>query len=303
MKELIPWLMTGDPSIQYQVARDLLCLDYVELEAYRNRIHLSGWCQKLIELWDSETKMWGQGVYTPKWTSTTYTMLDLKNFEVKPNLKCFQESAKLLLRELKVDRRPIKETPLDLCICGMLLNLSCYAGLNVSHLKEIVDVILNYHLMDGGWNCKLKHTHHSSLHTTINILEGFLEYERGDYSYRIDEIREAVNGAHEFILNHRLYRSDKTNEVIKQSFTMLSYPSRWKYDILRCLDYFRKAGVSYDVRMDDALSLLKKKQKKDGTWPVQQKYTGTVHFDYEKIGEPSRINTLRALRVLKKYDK
>ena len=82
---------------------------------------------------------------------------------------------------------------------------------------------------------------------------------------------------------------------------MLSFPSRWKYDILRALDYFQFAGINYDPRMQDALDILKKKQRKDNKWPVQAKHPGQTHFDMEKTGGPSRWNTLRALRVLKHF--
>jgi hypothetical protein len=81
----------------------------------------------------------------------------------------------------------------------------------------------------------------------------------------------------------------------------LSYPSRWYYDILRALDYFQAARIPYDPRMDSALDILKSKQRKDRTWPLQAKHPGEVHFDMEKSGGPSRWNTLRASRVLNHY--
>lgn len=82
---------------------------------------------------------------------------------------------------------------------------------------------------------------------------------------------------------------------------MLSYPSRWRYDILRALDYFRLAGIAYDNRMDDAMEILLKKRRKDGKWPLQSKHPGQTHFDMEEVGKPSRWNTLRALRVLRHF--
>ena len=100
---------------------------------------------------------------------------------------------------------------------------------------------------------------------------------------------------------HKLFISDRTNKVIKKSFTMLSYPPRWKYDILRALEAFRDANISYDERMYEAFELLKKKRRKDGTWPLQAKHHGVVHFDMEKPGLSSRWNTLRALRVLSHF--
>lgn len=302
--EIIEWLLQGDASVRYQVARDLLQEEKNALHRSRQEIHQSGWCKRLIDLWDPVSKRWGGGVYSPKWISTTYTMLDLKNFCLDPSLDCYQQAATLLIEELPVDQRPKSKYPLDLCICGMLLNLCCYGTLDHPGINPIVDVLLDYHMKDGGWNCSLdQNPQHSSLHTTMNVLEGLLEYERNGYTYRLDELQAAVEKAHQFILCHRLYKSDKTGQVIKKSFTMLSYPPRWRYDVLRALDYFRYAGVPYDERMDDALTLLLGKRRKDGTWPVQQKYPGLIHFDYEKTGGSSRINTVRALRVLAYYDR
>ena len=101
---------------------------------------------------------------------------------------------------------------------------------------------------------------------------------------------------------HRLYRSDRTGEVIDKRFLMLSYPSRWKYDILRALDYFQLAQVDYDPRMQDFLDVLISKRRNDFKWPVQAKHPGQVHFDMEKTGGPSRWNTLRALRVSRQFE-
>lgn len=301
--DLIKWLMEGDPSIKYQTSKYLLCEDKSIYEKYQQDIHKSGWGKRLVDLWDPKTKRWGGGIYSPKWVSTTYTMLDIKNFGIDPNLDCYQQSAVLLVDELWVNRSPKKVYPLDLCICGMLLNLCCYGSVMHPALNAIVDTILDYLMDDGAWNCALyEHPHHSSLHTTINVLEGLLEYKNNGYDYRLDEIKKAVSSAHEFILCHRLYKSDKTGEVINKAFTMLSYPPRWRYDILRALYYFVKSDVPYDERMSDAIQVLKNKQRKDGSWPVQQKYSGRVHFDFEKTGGPSKINTLRALQVLNKYD-
>ena len=82
---------------------------------------------------------------------------------------------------------------------------------------------------------------------------------------------------------------------------MLFRSSRWRYDTLRALDYFQSAGLPFDERMAPALSVLMQKRKKDGTWPLQQNHPGQVHFDMEEVGQSSRWNTLRALRVLKAY--
>ena len=82
----------------------------------------------------------------------------------------------------------------------------------------------------------------------------------------------------------------------------MPYPPRWKYDILRCLDYFQYGNVKYDDRMHDALELIISKRKSNGLWRLEAKHPGKTHFDMELAGQNSRWNTLRALRVLKYFD-
>jgi len=155
---------------------------------------------------------------------------------------------------------------------------------------------------DGGWNCRRTRSprpHHSSFHTTFNVLEGLREYiRRGNGGSRYD-VTIAEQNALELMLQHRLYKSDKTGQVIDKKFIGLSFPYRWHYDILRGLEYFALTGMTKDKRVQDAINLLYKKRRKDGRWPVQQKYSGKVFFDMEQTGKPSRWNTLRALRVLR----
>jgi len=218
----------------------------------------------------------------------------------------------------------VTRLPPDVCINGMGLGYASYFRSDDPRIHGIVDYLLRVEMPDDGWNCEFMHgATHSSMHTTISVLEGLLEYrrraERGftdtdvtDSAYlpgsachdaRLEAIRRAEARGVEFILRHRLFLSDHTNEVIKPQFLMLSYPSRYYYDILRALDYFLAAGIPYDDRMEPALTVLLKKRRSDGTWPLQHKHPGNVHFDMEQTGQSSRWNTLRALRVLRAYQK
>ena len=304
--EIIAWLLDGDVSIQYQVQRDLLGLSKPKLRA---RIATEGWGAKFLSFPTPEGH-WGQGFYQPKWISSHYTLLDLKHLNISPDLPEIRESILKIAHNNKSDdgginpHRDYRLNPLsDMCINGMFLNYACYFGIDEEELKSVVDCIIGHQMPDGGYNCRINRSGavHSSLHTTISILEGLWEYEKNGYIYRLDELEKIAAESREFILLHRLYKSDKTGEIIHKKFTMLSYPSRWFYDILRALDYFQAAGAGYDPRMQDALDVLIKKRRKDGTWTVQAKHAVKVHFDMEPTGSPSRWNTLRALRVLKHF--
>jgi len=156
---------------------------------------------------------------------------------------------------------------------------------------------------DGGFNCRFNRAgaKHSSLHSTLSVLEGILEYSVNGYRYRLPELKEAEATSRQFILKHRLYISDRSDEIINKNFLKLSYPSRWKYDILRALDYFRLSEIPFDERMKPAIDVLINKRKKNKYWLLQTKHPGQTHFDMEEAGKPSRWNTLRALRVLNHF--
>ncbi len=305
-KQIISWLLSGDVSIQYQTRRDLLKEDEKSLASLKSRIAKEGFGKRFMEK-RSPNGHWGMRFYQPKWISTHYTLLDLRNIEIEPAESIKNIIAVILKENKSIDgginlARTIMQS--DVCVNGMFLNYASYFGAKEEKLKSIIDYIILQHMPDGGFNCQynMNGAVHSSLHSTISVLEGITEYLNQGYDYRAEELCAIKPKAIEFIFQHRLYKSDKTGAIIRKSFTMLSYPPRWYYDILRALDYFRYENVPYDARMRDALDLLVKKRNKDGTWNVQAKHPGKVHFDMEQTGAPSRWNTLRALRVLNFYN-
>jgi hypothetical protein len=303
-EDAIKWLLTGEVSVQYQTRRDLLNSDQGPL---RERIATEGWGARFLSLRRSDGH-WGRAYYQPKWTSTHYTLLDLKNLAISPFTKPIQRTIEIVLENEKgVDgginpSATIKQS--DVCLAGMFLNVASYFRADEQPLRSVIDFILSQQLSDGGFNCRFNRSGavHSSLHSTLSVIEGINEYARNGYTYRLRALRGAERESREFILRHRLFRSDHSGEVIDKKMLMLSYPSRWRYDILRALDYFRAAGVDYDQRMEDAIAVLLKKRRPDGTWPLQARHPGQTHFEMEQVGAPSRWNTLRALRVLKYFD-
>ena len=305
MTEQIEWLLKGDVSIQYLTRKYLLGEPPGSLENLRKRIAAEGWGKQFLDT-RQPTGHWGSGFYQPKWISSHYTLLDLRYLEIEP-VDPIIETIRLILDECKASNGSINESRTkqsgDMCVNGMFLNYASFFGVSQEDLKSIVDYILDNPVPDGGFNCEStrKDVKHSSMHTTISVLEGILEYNKAGNQYRVDELNQAKNDAEAFLLKHRLYKSSSSAEIIDKKWTMLSFPSRWRYDILRALLYFADAGSAYDPCMDDALELLLSKRRKDGTWPVQAKHPGRVHFDMEKTGSSSRFNTLRALRVLKTF--
>lgn len=303
--DIIPWLIEGDPAIRWQTLRDLLDAPVDEWQTERQRTRETGWGAQLLALQDADGR-WGGGIYSPKWTSTTYTLLTLCSIGIPPTCMGAQQGAHLMVNELLGEQCDAKFqrrlADCDRCIVGMILQVAVYFGIDDARINAIVDNLLAELMPDGAWNCRRSRRprpHHSSFHTTLNVLEGVREYlERGD-SYRRADLLAAEQGALELLLQHQLFKSDKSGAVINPKFTMLSFPPRWHYDVLRGLAYFARVQAPRDSRLQAAIDLLHQRQRNDGLWPVQQKYTGKSFFDMEKIGGPSRWNTLRALRVLR----
>ena len=302
--ELIHWLLEGDVAIQYQVYRDLLDEERPDLQ---QRIPTEGWGARFLAA-RRPNGHWGRGFYQVKWISTHYTLLDLRHLCPPRDLPPAAEALRIILRENKAEdgginpSRSIKHS--DVCINGMFLDYACYFQVEEAPLQSIVDFVIGQHMLDGGFNCRSNRSGavHSSLHSTISLLEGIHAYQRYGYTYRLDELQACAAAAREFVLQHQLFLSDRTGEIIDKKMLMLSFPSRWKFDILRGLAYFAALAGPYDPRLQPALDVLLKKQRKDGPWPVQAKHPGEVHFDMEQTGQPSRWNTLRALRVLRHFE-
>ena len=307
MNDTIDWLMAGDPAIRWQTLRDLLDAPEPEWRAEQGRTAEAGWGARLLELQEADGG-WGGGIYSPKWTSATYTLLMLRSIGIPREYEAARRGARLVLEKLLGPARDMafdrKLADCDRCIVGMVLQIAVYFGSDDERVEAIVDNLLSEMMPDGGWNCR-RHSrprpHHSSFHTTLNVLDGLREYIELYAGARRDDALAAERGALELLLQHRLFRSDKTGAVIHKNFTMLSFPYRWHYDLLRGLDYFARAGAPIDSRAQDAIDVLRERRRTDGRWPVQHKYSGKVFFTMETIGGPSRWNTLRALRALDWY--
>lgn len=300
----LDFLLTGDPSIAYQTRRYLLDEDEETIKDLQKETLLTGFGKRFFDA-QHEDGSFGQSHYVGKWTSIHYPLLDLRYLEIPEDTEKARVPARnILLKHPALDGGIAisSDKKSDLCVDGMYLNYAAYLGVEEQLLRPLIDLLLVSILPDGGYNCRYNRekVHHSSMHTTICVLEGLLEYRCRGYVYRIKEVKMAMDKASEFLLMHRLFRSDRTGEIIDPKFLLLAFPTRWKYEIHRALHYFASASLPFDERMREALLLLKEKERKDGTFPRGPSYSGSVHFPLEE-GRRGRFNTLRCLRILKSY--
>jgi hypothetical protein len=308
---VIQWLLDGDPAIRWQALRDLAGAAERSVERERKKVARGGWGARLLAKQDHEGT-WASrqssdgGLYSPKWTSTTYTMLMLRDFGLSANNRQARKACRLLLDGghqpdgginygawAKWTRRS------ETCVTGMVLSILSHFEYEDARLDTIASHLLEQQMPDGGWNCRRPQgATHASVHTTISALEGLRLYElhRGRQT---SAVQGAQRRGREFFLAHRLFRSHRTGEIIKPVFIRFSFPPRWHYDILRALDYFQAVDAPRDPRLTDAIGIVQDNQREDGRWTLQHSYKGKTYFELERLGAPSRWNTLRALRVRK----
>ncbi len=300
-REVLNWLMEGDPAIRWQVMRDLLDAPERRWQTERRRVARAGWGAQFLALQEADGR-WGGGFYSPKWISTTYTLLQLRDLGLPGSNRAARRGTQLLLDNLLGPagsaQFAYRLSRLDLCIVGMLLSLGARFDPGDPRRPALRAHALAHQMADGGWNCsELKDdVVHGSFHTTFNVLDGL--QDDLDQGGEAGEVPAARERALEFMLAHKLFRSHKTDQMINPAFLKLSFPPRWHYDVLRGLDFFQRVRAPRDARLGEAIELVRQKRRSDGTWPLQNRYSGRTFFEMEKPGQPSRWNTLRALRVL-----
>ncbi len=297
----IDWLLSGDPSIKWQVMKDLCFIKPDEYEKERSKIEFEGWGKELLSYQDKKGT-WAQGFYNPKWISTTYTLLLLRRLGINPLNENCRTGSKLLLNNGLLEDGGInytksKKKVSETCITGLVFGILSYFQIKDDRLEQIFSYIINNQMRDGGWNCRyIRGATHGSFHTTLMVLEALHEYEQS-FSTKKSELSAMQEKAHEFLLKHRLYKSHRTGNIVDSNMTLLTFPQRWRYKVLSALDYFQTINHPYDERFSDAIDTILKKEK-NGKWPLQQAIPGKIWFKMEEARKLSRWNTLRALRVL-----
>jgi hypothetical protein len=313
---VLDWLRDSDPAIRWQVLRDLADAPVEIVARERARVATEGWGARLLALQGEDGQWEGGALFparTPKfgddeqpegqpWTATAYSLVSLHDFGVDPR----GDKVRLALAQVRNHCRwehagqPFFSGEVEPCINGMVVALGAYFDQDVG---GAVARLLGEQLEDGGWNCEVENgSVRSSFHTTIRVLEGLLAHERatGGSEGSIAARRRGEG----YLLERKLFRRKSTGAIVEPAWLQFSFPTRWHYDVLRGLEYFRAAGDPPDPRVDEAIDLLRSKQQSDGTWLLENTYPGAVHFALEDgDGRPSRWNTLRALRVLRWYDR
>ena len=307
---VLDWLLESDPAIRWQVLRDLADAPAEVVAAERARVANQGWGARLLAL-QGEDGLWAGGALFPHgnwdrnegqpWTATAYSLVALHDFGVDPDSKKVRRAVAQVREHCRWEHagQPFFSGEVEPCINGMVVALGACFDQDVD---AVVMRLLGEQLDDGGWNCEAENgSVRSSFATTINVLEGLLAYERAGHAS--NELVVARRRGEEYLLERHLMRRKSTGEIVDPAWLQFSFPARWHYDVLRALDYFCAVGDKPDPRTGEASALLRSKRQADGTWLMENTHPGAVHFALEDgDGQPSRWNTLRALRVLRWYE-
>jgi hypothetical protein len=310
---VIQWLLDSDPSIRWQVMRDLTGAPADEVAAERARVASEGLGARLLSLQTADGR-WGGAAWNHGWNSTMHVLMLLRDLGLDPT--CDQARRAVgLVRDVvtwkgcgpaECDDNPFFVGEVEPCINGQVGAVGAYFGQDV---RGIFDRLLAEQLSDGGWNCEAANgSTRSSFNTTICVLGALLEYELRFGSS--PDVSAARQSGQEYLLERRLFRRKSTGELIERdrkggaAWKRFAFPTWWHYDVLRGLEYLRRAGVAPDDRVAEAIDLVFSKRDGDGRWPLEVRYRGDMPIEIDEgEGRPSRWITLRALRVLDWYSK
>jgi hypothetical protein len=310
-RSVTQWLLDSDPSIRWQAMRDLIGAPADEVTAERARVSTEGAAARLLALQGADGS-WAGAAFNQGWDSTMHVLSLLRELGLDPASDEARRAVGLVRdrvtwrgwdwdgtwRGWEFDGNPFFAGEVEPCINGQVAASGAYFG---QDLQRILDRLLGEQLPDGGWNCEAANgSTRSSFNTTICVLEALLEYElAGGSSAAMTEAR--LRGQ-EYLLERRLFRRQTTGEVVDPAWTRFSFPTWWHYDVLRGLEYLRRAGATPDERVAEAIELVESKRGGDGRWPLENQHPGTMAVEVDDgEGRPSRWNTLRALRVLDWY--
>jgi hypothetical protein len=308
---VLRWLLDSDPALRWQVMRDLTDASDEEVAAERARVATEGAGAQLLGLQGADGR-WGGAAWNRGWDSTMHVLLLLRELGLDPASAEARRAVGLVCERVtwkgcgpeECDGNAFFTGEVEPCINGQVAAAGAYYGQDV---RGIVDRLLAEQLLDGGWNCEAENgSTRSSFHTTICVLEALLEHERAGGGS--PEVTRARLRGQEYLLERRLFRRRSTGEVIQDrktrdaDWTRFAFPTWWHYDVLRGLDYLRRADVAPDERVAEAISLVESKRDSDGRWPLETRHPGPMPIELDEgEGQPSRWNTLRALRVLDRY--
>src|SRR6266571_2876599 len=315
----VDWLLeSGDPSIRYLTLTEILDTptDSDESKSARKQIP-EGRLTKTLLSGQLPDGGFGNHPYS-KWTGAHWRLVSLVELGIPPGYEPAVKATDGVLDWLTgtghirgieqvngLTRRCASQEGNALAVCSRL-------GLaDDPRVVKLAESLVEWQWPDGGWNCDRRpEADHSSVNESLSTLWGLVEYQKatGDREYL-----KSIERVSEFFLQHHLFRSDHTGEIIHPSMVKLHYPLYWHCDILQELMILSRAGKLDDPRTKEALDAVEKKRGPHGLWHADDYYwsmrrkpltnskalvSNVEVVDWGRRG-PNKMITLNALRILK----
>jgi Prenyltransferase and squalene oxidase repeat len=333
---VLNWLLEEDePSARYHALVGLQEKGQNDqlVASTQNRIGKVGWASKILSK-QKENTFWDnpRSCYVPKFSACSWQLVVLADLGVSSRDPRVSRAVDHFLELHNVETGGISLRPKGhdkfephICLTGNMIRALAKMGYSEDgRVLRAVDWLLSKQLADGGWNCSPsgKHGSFTSVIQPVWALSEMMAHDaRGGWE------TSAKRGA-QFLLKHRIYRSDIDDSVIMLDYLRLHYPLHYSYDFLHGLRVLTELGVKNDPRMNDAVSLLLEKRLPDGKWLLDGVYRGWRHahamhgeetvsrpeerelitegwgteraLQIEEAGRPSKWITLQALLALKR---
>jgi hypothetical protein len=208
---VIDWLLDSHPAIRWQVMRDLTDAPAHEVASERAKVATEGWGAQLLAAQDADGR-WSGGTFFPEWISTIDALHTLYLFGLDPT----SEEARRAIAPVHEAARWEYDNNLrfwdgevEPCINGRVVAMGAYFGQDV---RGIVDRLLIDQMADGGWNCEQERgSTRGSFDSTLNVLEGLLEYERSTGAN--GDVSAARRRGEEYLLERRLLHRLSDGEI------------------------------------------------------------------------------------------
>src|SRR5262245_5412038 len=309
-RSVMRWLLDSDPSIRWQVMRDLTGARAEEVAAERARVATEGAGARLLALQEADGR-WGGAAWNRGWNSTMHVLMLLRDLGLDPATDEARRAVELVRDGVtwmgcgpqECDGNPFFAGEVEPCINGQVAAIGAYFG-QASGVSSTACSPSSYPTAAG-----------TARPSTVR--RGRRSTPRSA-CWRPCSSTNCVTAARfrgqEYLLERRLYRRRSTGAVVDYdrkggpggrlghpAWTRFAFPT-WHYDVLRGLEYLRCAAVAPDQRVAEAIDLVASKRDSDGRWPLEVRYPGDMPVETDEgEGRPSRWNTLRALRVLNWY--
>jgi hypothetical protein len=317
MKELtkdratVNWLLEkNQPCVRYLTLTQLLRKEEGDSEvvASKKMITKTGWASEILARQTSQG-WWvdGESLYQPKYLSTNWMLLILSDLGLTKSEPRVRKSCELWIRRFaKKDGGFGSErwSKGHLCTTGNTARaLVKFGYADHPKVKHSFDWLIENQSPKGGWSCFGSGRNLDSWEP----LSAFAALPRQKWTRGI---RQAVEKGAEFFLERELHKQGDPY----RPWSRFHYPIHYYYDLLVGLDFMTALGYGDDKRLKFAVQLLKKKRRRDGRWNLDAVHPDVaggmagwfkkhpkdkpVPFSLEQPGQPSKMITLSAMRVM-----